>query len=158
MDDSFKIYVEQLREGQEKVIEESLSSAFLDIHERDLAFTDKVVVEGKTYVADQELVLNLAIDAEALLPCSICNDTVHVPIHIDNFYYAEPLADIKTGIYNFKDVLRETILLETPLFAKCNNENCLRQQEFTKYLKPATDTKSDEDEGYQPFADLDWKP
>jgi uncharacterized metal-binding protein YceD (DUF177 family) len=155
-DDSFKIYVDQLREGQEKIIHESFSPDFLDIHERDLAFTKPVNVKGKAYIAEDELILQWTIDAKALIPCSICNQQVEVPIQLNQLYYAEPLANIKGGIFNFKEALRETILLEIPSFVECKG-SCPQRQELGKYLKPSTDDRSDE-EGYQPFADLDWKP
>ena len=80
-----------------------------------------------------------------------------VPICIQNFYYSEPLSSIKTGIYCFKDLLRETILLEVPAFAECSKGGCSKREEYHKYIKEFSDHSSAE-EGYRPFADLDWKP
>ena len=59
--------------------------------------------------------------------------------------------------YNFKNLLRETILLEVPSFAECEGGSCPKRKEYNKYLKESSNEQS-EDEGYQPFADLDWKP
>ncbi|WP_068470005.1 YceD family protein [Candidatus Protochlamydia phocaeensis] len=157
MDDAFKIYVDQLRDGQEKKIKESLSPDFLDVHETDLGFKKNVELEGVSYLADQELILHWNIQAEALIPCSICNEMVPVDIKIRDFYHSEPLADIKGAVFNFKDLLRETILLEIPAFAECNQGNCPKRQEVAKYLKEPTQDQSEDEEGYQPFADLDWK-
>jgi cytochrome oxidase Cu insertion factor (SCO1/SenC/PrrC family) len=81
---------------------------------------------------------------------------VPINIEIDNFYHSEPLSEIKGAIYNFKDLLRETILLEVPSFAECEG-NCPRRQEVSKYLKEPSDDQQDSEDGYQPFADLDWK-
>ena len=158
MDDVFKIYVEQLRDGREEKIHEKLNPEFIDIHEKDLSFEKDVELEGVAYLAEHELILHWDIKAEAVVSCSICNEPVKIPIHVKNFYYSEPLEQIKTGIYNFKDLLRETILLEVPLFAECNEGNCSKRKEYNKYFKEPSNQSSEEDEGYQPFADLDWKP
>lgn len=158
MDDVFKIYVEQLRDGHEEKIHEKLDPNFLEINEPELTFDKPVKVEGAAYLAERELVLHWDIQTEALIPCSICNEPVRVTIHIPNFYYSESLEEIKTGIYNFKNLLRETILLEVPPFVECNGGNCPKRKEYHKYLKETSDQPSDQEEGYQPFADLDWKP
>lgn len=155
-EDAFKIYIEQLREGHEEKINEKLDPSFLEINEPDLIFDKPVKLEGVAYLAEHELVFHWDIRTEVMISCSICNEPVLVPIHIQNFYYSEPTKEIKTGIYNFKDLLRETILLEVPAFAECNDGKCPKRQEFQKYLKESSDQPSD-DEGYQPFADLDWK-
>lgn len=157
MDDNFKIFVEQLRGGHERKFNEKLSPDFLDINEEDLAFNKDIELEGVAYLADDELILHWDIRAEALVACTICNDKVPVEIHIQNFYHSEPLSEIKTGIYNFKDLLRDTILLEVPHFAECNGGKCSKRKDIAKYLKNRSEEESDQDEGYQPFADLDLK-
>lgn len=153
MDDALKIYIEQLREGRERKFEESLDPAFLDIREKELSFNKPVGVEGTAYLAEDELVIRWDIEAEARIPCRICNEWVAVPIRIDNFYHSEPLSEIKTGIYNSKELLRETVLLEVPTFAECHQGRCPKRKEVDKYLKESLD----QEEGYRPFADLDWK-
>lgn len=157
MDDVFKIYVEQLREGHEEKIVEKLDPDFLDIHEPDLAFHQPVELEGVAYLAERELVLQWNVKTEAEISCSICNEPVKVPIQIRNFYYSEPLTEIKSGIYNYKNLLRETILLEVPSFAECCEGNCPKRQEYRQFIKESSDRPYQE-EGYQPFSGLDWKP
>jgi hypothetical protein len=159
MDDDFKIYVDQLRNGHDKTIAEKLSPDFLEINERDLVFEKNVTLDGKAYLADQELILHWDIHAEALIACTICNAKVPVDIEIENFYHAEPLSEIKGAVFNFKELLRSTILLEVPSFAECNHGNCPKRKEIVKYLKEKPELPSDEEgnEGYRPFADLDLK-
>ncbi len=158
MEEEFKIYVDQLREGQEKAISESYDPQFLDLHESDLDFKKNIELKGVAYTAEDELILHWNIRAEALVACSICNEKVPVDIVIDNFYHSEPTGEIKGAVFNFKDLLRETILLEVPTFVECNEGQCPKRKEVDKYLKRSSDNKSIEDEGYQPFADLEWKP
>lgn len=158
MDDAFKIYVDQLREGQEKQIDESFNADFLDINEDDLSFKDPVQLKGVAYLADDELILNLNVHTDAKMRCAICNESVNVPISIENFYTAEPISEIKTGIYDLREMLRETILLEVPAFTECNQGKCPKRKEFAKYLKEDSNLSKEQEEGYHPFADLDWKP
>lgn len=157
MDDLFKIYIEQLREGHEEKIHEKLDPVFLDIHEADLVFDRPVDLEGVAYLAEQELVFHWNIRTEVLVPCSMCNEPVRILIHIQNFYSSVCIREIKSGIYNFKDLLRETILLEVPPFAECCGGKCPKRQEYKKYLKESSSPSSDDEAGYHPFADLDWK-
>lgn len=155
-EDVFKIYIEQLRDGHEKDIDESLSPSFLEVKEPDLVFEKEIKLEGKAYLAEQELILDLSMQTEALIPCSICNEKVPVEIDVRHFYYSEPTMNIKSGIFNIKNLIRETILLEVPAFIKCHGGDCPRRVEIEKYLKNSVE-ETDQDEGYQPFADLDWK-
>lgn len=157
MDDHFKIFVDQLREGREHNFEDVLSPDFLDIHESDLKFESPIRLEGEAYLADTELVIHWNIQAEAIMSCSICNEPVIVPINIQNFYASEALENITNSIYCFKDLLREAILIEVPAFVECNQGHCVKRKEFNKYLKEPSNS-SEEEEGYHPFADLDWKP
>lgn len=154
MNDAFKIYVEQLRDGHIEGIKEELPPSFLDLHESDLIFEDKVDIEGEAYLAEDNLMLHLKVITFAKIPCSICNEPVKIKIALGNYYHAEPLVNIKSGIFNFQEVLREGILLETPLFVECNEGKCPQREEMKKYLKHPKDNESEE-EGYQPFADLE---
>ncbi len=159
MDDAFKIYIEQLRKGQIEKINESFSPEFMDLHEPELSFNDPIMVKGQAYLAEDNLVLNFSIHTAVILLCSICNAPVKIDIHIEAGYHVEPEANISNGVYNFKEVLREMILLETPAFAECEGK-CPRRKEIARYLKKPADNQlgSEEEEGYHPFADLDWDP
>jgi len=156
MDDSFKIYVEQLREGHIEKIEESFPPDFLGVHEKDLDYQDPVIVNGEAYLAEDELVINLNVSTQAVLPCVICTEPVKVDVQIQGFYYAMPVAEIKSGIFNFKEMLREIVILESPAFAECQGK-CPRRNDVAKYFKkelPGEDKS--EEEGYHPFSDLKW--
>lgn len=157
MDERFKIYVEQLRGGHVETLSESFSPEFLDVHEKDLKFIDPVFIKGEAYLAEDILVLHVDISTLAVIPCSICNEPVKVNIAIRGSYQAIPLEEVKGGIYNFQHVIREMILLETPVLAECGGGNCPQRNQLEKYLKQQSNApaKSREEEGYRPFADLD---
>lgn len=162
MNDAFKIYVDQLKDGHEENIHEEFLPEFIGITEKDLTFKDPVKVEGKAYLADDSLILNFDIETTAIMPCTVCNAPVAVEIKIRNFYHMESVDEIKSGIYNIQDILRETILIETPHFAECNNGKCSEREKISKYLKnPNSDgdelngKKSSDDDGYKPFSNLE---
>ena len=151
-EDAFQIYIDQLREGQQKKIHETVTVDFLNVLEKDLSFKKNVSVDGEAYLAGDMLVLHLSLAAVAVIPCSVCNEAVDVDITLPEVYHAEPLDEVKSGIFDFQDVVREAILLEVPPFAECNGGRCLKRMEIEKYL--ASPDKTIGDEGYKPFADL----
>lgn len=157
MNDRFKIYVEQLREGHVEKISEKFSPEFLDVHEKDLKYADPVLVKGEAYLAEDMLVLHVDIKTFGMIPCSICNEPVKVEIAIKGSYHAIPLEEIKGGIFNYQEIIRETILLETPILTECNQGKCPQRSSVQKYLKKegAPKSKNGNEDGYHPFADLD---
>lgn len=157
MDDAFKIYVEQLRDGHSEKIQETFPPDFLEVNDQDLSFVDPVVIKGEAYLAENMLVLHLDIKTKGTLPCVICSAPVKVPVEIDGFYHAIPIEEIKGAVYNVKEILRETIILETPQRAECHQGKCPQRQTLKKYLKEENPKEKGQDnqEGYKPFADLD---
>lgn len=154
-DESFRIYVEQLRDGQIETLAEIFSPEFLNVKEKDLAFIDPVNISGEAYLADDMLVLHLNVDTLATMPCRICNETFKHEIRIKDFYHAESVDEIKGRVFDFHNVLREAIILETPPLAECHQGKCPKRKTLQKFFKPEGVAKGEEDEGYRPFADLD---
>lgn len=157
MDDDFKIFVEQLREGRQRTFDEVFDPSFLELNDDELSFRDPVELKGEAYLAEDELIIHWHVKAKAYVPCAICNDKVEVPIEIVNFYHGVPISEIKSAVFNFKDLLREIIVLEAPLFAECNRGHCPKRDEYKPYLTEPSNRENKEDEGYQPFANFDWK-
>lgn len=154
MNEAFKIYVDQLRDGHSEKIAEKVDSSFLEIHEEDLSFVDLVDIKGEAYLAENNLILHFDISTLAKIPCAICNAEVKVPINLKNVYHSIPASEIKTGIYNSQELLREDILLATPLFAECNEGQCPEREALRKFFRDNESTHDSDDEGYHPFAHL----
>lgn len=153
--EAFNIYIERLRGGRIDKINESFSPNFLDLSEDDLKFTEEVTVQGEAYLAEEALILHFEIHAQGLIPCTICNEPVKVEVNVHNFYHTVPIRELKKGVYNFKDVVREAILIDTPPFAECDHGNCRARTEIQKYLaKPKTDGEKNSGDTYHPFANL----
>lgn len=157
MAERFNIYIERLRDGHALNIQEKIEPDFLDVHETDLSFPDPVAISGEAYLAEDHLIVHLKIKTTASIPCTICNNPVIFSISIDDFYHAEPLADLHSPIFNFKEALREAILLQVPPFTECHEGKCPERESVNKFLKkdinqpnssPAMTT-------YFPFADID---
>jgi len=154
--EALKIFVDQLKQGKVEKIDRSVPSDFLQVEEPDLSFESDISIQGEIYIAGDGLVCHLNVGATGVIPCSICNEPVEVPIRVKGLYHVEPLEKIRTGIFNLSDVIRENILLETPTFAECQNGSCPQRNVIGKYLKKddADHQIDSEEEGYHPFADL----
>lgn len=134
MDDTFKIFVYRLRDGQQEKITERLSPDFLEVSESSLSFISPVEIKGTATLADDVLVLELAVETEAVMPCAVCNQNTSVKISIPHFCYTESLSDIKGSVFNYKNALREGILLEVPFTAECNGGDCPERADLAQYL------------------------
>lgn len=153
MERPFKIFVDRLKKEHSVSIHEVVSPDFLDVKEEELYFQNQVKVDGEAYLADDELVLHLSAEAEAVIPCAICNESVNTLVILDDVYHAEPIKNIKSGVFDYQDLLRESLLLETPEFVECKG-NCPKRKTFQKYLKETSD-QDGQTEGYKPFSDLE---
>lgn len=155
MNDEFKIFVDQLRGGKIENIDYSFPTDLLEVIEADLSFYDNVVVGGEAYVANNDLVLHLDIETKGLVPCLVCNEPVDIELQIAGHYHIVSLKEIKTGVFNMRELIREVILLDIPEFAECEEGNCPKRKEFKKYLKESPAQKKHEDQDcFQPFMDL----
>jgi uncharacterized metal-binding protein YceD (DUF177 family) len=156
IDDRFRVFVEQLKQGHTREIEEQFSPDILEVREKDLSFLQPILVKGQAYLADDMLVLHLDIHTVATMHCSVCNEPTDVEIAIKGFYHAVPLIEIKGAIYDFREILREEILLAVPMLVECQGK-CPQRKSLEKYFKKESSPEVKEDEeGYRPFADLDF--
>lgn len=157
MEEAFKIYVDQLRGGQVEQIAETVNPKFLDIKEEDIRFDD-ISLQGEAYLAENDLIIRLNILTKVYIPCAICNAPVQVPMDLKNLYLTVEPDEFKSGVFYFAELLRESILLEMPHFAECNQGKCPQRKEIKKYLSKPEDAREPNgtDHGYHPFADLDF--
>jgi len=158
MDDVFHIYTDRLKGGNTEKIDEVVPSDFLEVHESDLTFKESIRFHGSAYLAEGDLILHLDVYATAIIPCAICGVPVETKVAVENLYHMEPLESLKGGVFQFQNVLREAILLDTPQFAECCGGKCPQRKEIAKYLTQEGDKeKKLEKEGhYHPFEDVNW--
>ncbi len=138
-EDQFKIYIDRLKEGRKEKIEVEVDPAFLTLADNEVLFNKPVKLTGEAYLAENHLLLNLKIIAEATMPCSICNEPTQVPIAIKDFKQQIDLEEFAKPVYDFADDVRTAILLKIPPFAECGG-NCPDRKTVSKFLKqPAKD-------------------
>jgi uncharacterized metal-binding protein YceD (DUF177 family) len=153
--EGFKIYVDPLKHGHVERIDECFTPDFLDVKEKELIFSDPVLVQGEAYAAEANLILHLTASTHAYMFCSMCNERVKVAVNLENLYHAVPLADVKGAVFSMADVIREGILLEIPHFAECNGGKCPKREELNRYLSKEGSSGSQEQTHYRPFEGLD---
>lgn len=134
MSDEFKIFVHRLKNGQKEIIKENLSPDFLGIHEAELGFEVPVRISGEAELANDTLILRLSAVTEVSMPCAICNQSIQVPVSVEDFCHTIGVAEIKGDVYNFKEILREEILLALPQRVECNQGNCPERKTIAKYF------------------------
>jgi hypothetical protein len=152
-EDNFNIYVDRLKDGDEEEISCTLPPQFMDIHEAELQFKDDVIVEGHASIAQDALILQLSASTFASMCCAICNNETVVDIEIADAYFSEELASIKGGVFNYKELLRESLLLELPYIIECNNGSCPERKDMADLLSKRQG-EGKEEELFYPFADL----
>lgn len=152
--ENLKIYIDRLKSGDTVKIEETLQPDFLAIEDEELLFEDPIELKAEAYLADEHLVIQLNIATTAYLPCSICNDPVPTPISAKNIYITYPLSEIKGAIFDLTEQVRETTLLQTPLFAECNEGKCPEREMIKKFLKADENPAAPCETINFPFADL----
>lgn len=153
-DPLLKIYVEQLRGGKTWPLHVDLSPDFLEVQEKELAFLDPVRLDGEAYLAQDELVIQVAVHTQAQVPCRICNEFFKIDIAIDKLVHLEPITDLKRGYFDISELLREAILLEVPQIAECHGGHCPSRKDVEKFLSEPNAEQADAVEGYHPFSDL----
>jgi uncharacterized metal-binding protein YceD (DUF177 family) len=154
--DLFKIYINRLNNGQTHKHEEDCPPDFLGVSENFLKFEENIHITGSTYLADDHLITQLNIHTAAVIPCSICNEPVRIPIAIKDLYLSTPIADIKGAIHDLSDEIRESILLQVPQFAECSQGRCPQRAHIEQFLgkKLKEEKKTDPDSTHFPFSGL----
>lgn len=152
MSDAFILYIDRLKGEAVQKLGMLLSPEFFDIHESDLLFEDPVEVSGEAYLVEEELIIHMNASTTARMPCSICNQMLPITLSIKNFYHAEPLSSIKSGLFDLREPLREALLIELPKTVECPG-GCKERESIAPYLKKNPEAPN-APEPYFPFSDL----
>lgn len=152
MSSPFQIWIDRLKNGQTQTIHESFSPDFLDIQEEELKADSPVVVTGEAYLTESELILHLNASTIVKMPCAICNDMIDVDLRIKDCYHAVPINEIPSGIFDYKDLLRESLLIELPKYVECNQGKCPERKTIAPYMR---EKQKEEPNIHFPFSKLD---
>ncbi len=154
MSEPFQILVDRLKDGKVYKIDETFAPSFFEIDEPDLRFDSPVYVQGEAYLTDGDLILRLKAKTKAMMPCAVCNKMIEKELKVDNFYHAQPLAEIRSGIFDFRECLREDLLIELPQTIECNQGKCPDRPSLAAYIRSQG---AKEKPTYFPFSDIDIK-
>lgn len=146
----FVILIDRLKGQANHKIDLKVEPAFLGPEEDELKFSHPVTVKGEAYMTDAHLILHLNAATVIQMPCSVCNEMIDVDLKIDNFYHTEPVEDIKGAIFDFREALREALLIELPRTVECNGGKCSERESIKPFMKP-----EDKERTHFPFADMD---
>ena len=133
--DVLKISLHCLQKQEEIKIDETISSDFLDIDEKDLKMNFPIQIKGKAYLSNDFLVINFSAKTQFQMPCSICNEFITEDLAIENYYETIPLSKIKSSIYDYTEDLRQALILKLPQFIECNSGHCPERKNIEKYIK-----------------------
>ena len=148
------IYVDRLKDGSVDKFSESISTDFLGVCEKELSFNNQLSLSREIYVADDHLIIRLSAKTSAYVPCAICNMPVELTLIIDNFYHAQPLVEISSGIFDLTEMLREDLLIQVPQFSECSSGKCPARKEMKQFLKEESSSADSSHSFQYPFANL----
>src|SRR5262245_11118195 len=113
------LYIDRLRGGEEFFFEEEMNPDFLNLeNDPEFSSSEKVRVSGKAYLAGDWLVIQGSIETALTVLCSMCNESFGMPVHVD-WVHEEPISNIKGGLFDYSELVREEILLEVPYYRLC---------------------------------------
>ncbi|MFA6118525.1 MAG: hypothetical protein WCT85_03525 [Parachlamydiales bacterium] len=127
-----EINIEFLKNNSMSINEKIEAEALELINEKDLIFTKPILIEGKAYLTEDTLIINLDIKFYVSLPCSFCNELFEKEIIIKNFYITEKLSNIDNS-YDFKQEVRNACFLEIPSYVECKDK-CSKRQSLNNFL------------------------
>ncbi|EKE08447.1 MAG: hypothetical protein ACD_17C00162G0002 [uncultured bacterium] len=143
------ILIDRLKNGAVEKIAQELDSSLLGPDEEDLKFSFPVNVLGEAYLTDDHLIIHLKVETKIFMPCAICNQMVSADLKVDHLYQAIPIEEIPSAVFDYKQLLREALLLELPKTVECNQGKCPERELVEPYLR------KDWDKVNFPFADMD---
>jgi hypothetical protein len=141
MQDQLHILIDSLKNQKEEMISSKILFEELDLeNENELIFFNPILVNGRAYLASENLIINLNIKFSISMPCIICANLTKQELEIKNLYITEELKNIKT-YFDMKEEIRNAALVQIPSFVECMR-SCPERQSIKKYLKKEEDKKN----------------
>lgn len=136
--DQLKIYIDRLANDSVENFDLSIQPSYFEIEEKELKLIDVVSLKGSAYLANDHLIIELSINTQAQMPCSICNDFFPFIVEIFSIRLNVPISKISNSIYDLTDEVRNQILLTIPSFSECTGGNCSEREVINLYSNQKT--------------------
>ena len=147
------IRVDGSADGEGTLFDERLDPAFLDLPEGDeLTSSSEVHVHGTAYQTGEWVVIEGSVETTMSLPCAMCNERTVFSVGPFVWKIDIPATDVKNGMVDLTEALREAVLIEVPYLVKCGGEVCRNDSAVRQYL--ASDKTDEDEELHQPFRSL----
>ena len=85
-------------------------------------------------------------------PCAVCNKMIPTEVSVNNFYHTEMIQEIPSAVFDFREILREALLIELPLVVECNKGNCPERETLAPFIRSK---ERSENPTYFPFTDIE---
>lgn len=133
MTDTFKIFLDRLTEGNEQDLDDVIPSDLIFANEHELKFGKDTTIKGKAYLASDHLVIDIYAKVEVKMPCIICSKWVPFVLEMEKQTHTIPIEDVKNKIYNYQDLIKESILLQIPQTIECAS-SCPERPSIAQFL------------------------
>lgn len=133
MTDTFKIFLDRLIDGSEQDLDDTISNDQLFVNEDELKFDNTTTVKGKAYLAADHLIIDIYAEVGVKMPCSVCNEFIPFNLKMERQKLTIPTEEIKNKVYNYKDLIKESILLQIPQTIECEGR-CPERPSIEPYL------------------------
>lgn len=146
------IDLNRLRQENVEEFEVALDPSIMELDPADnIKVTEPVEVQGRAYIADDELIVELDVEGVLEIHCAMCHEPFDYQVSVVNYVHNQPVSEIKHSTFDAKELVREAFLLEIPLFPQCGGNECENRDKIAKYLKQEG---SAEEASQSPFKDL----
>ncbi len=127
------LYIDRLKAAEYKDFSLTASPCIMESPDNEASFKEDLLITGAATLSTDHLILNIAIDTQVINYCTICNEPISHPLHIEEKHMAFSLSKMKSGVFSLKSTVRELVFLNLPRFSECEGK-CPERAAIEKYL------------------------
>ncbi|WP_213318120.1 hypothetical protein [Chlamydiifrater volucris] len=150
--DDLKIYVYRLKNiGDREALQYTVAPGVFSEKGLEKVFSCPIQVSGHVERVDEEqLVLSLSIQTEVGASCPFCDKAFSRTVAIDSICHLIEKDQLRDGVFDCSDLIRQEILLESEGLYECESGGCPDKAGIENFLQK----KEKKFEGNNPFENL----
>ncbi|WP_213357477.1 hypothetical protein [Chlamydiifrater phoenicopteri] len=150
--DDLKIYVYRLKNiGDRETLQYTVAPETFAEKGLEQVFSCPVQVSGHVErVDDEQLILSLSLQTEVGVSCPFCDKAFLRPVAIESICHLIEREQLRDGVFDCSDLIRQEILLESEGLYECEPEGCPSKAGVESYLQ----RKEEKFGGNNPFENL----